>query len=85
MTTIFFVLRYAVAWLLPLFVLLMGGSAIALYEHLGEPRALDPVWRDALAVASAAAPAVEADPASNQGPAMEQAVTGLAERLRNEL
>ncbi|MCI1730099.1 MAG: tetratricopeptide repeat protein [Chiayiivirga sp.] len=61
--------------------------AILLYRQVGEPRAMDRVWQDAAAVASAATGANAADDAGAadvNAPAMEQAVSGLAERLKRE-
>lgn len=61
--------------------------AILLYRQVGEPRAMDRVWQDAAAVASAATGANAADDAGAadvNAPAMEQAVAGLAERLKRE-
>ncbi len=63
----------AVALLIPL-------AAIGLYRQLGEPRALDEIWQGAVAAASGT-PA-SPDGSTTQGPDMEQAVAGLAERLR---
>ncbi|MCK7595193.1 tetratricopeptide repeat protein [Pseudomarimonas salicorniae] len=60
--------------------LLLPLSAALLYFHLGEPRALDgEATRGAPTAASAQADTEGAPP-----PDMEQAVQGLAERLRNE-
>jgi cytochrome c-type biogenesis protein CcmH len=61
--------------------------AILLYRQVGEPRAMNPVWQDAAAVASAATGTNAADGAGApdvNAPAMEQAVSGLAERLKRE-
>jgi cytochrome c-type biogenesis protein CcmH len=61
--------------------------AILLYRQVGEPRAMDRVWQDAAAVARAATGANAADDAGAadvNAPAMEQAVSGLAERLKRE-
>lgn len=66
-------LSAALALLLPL-------SAIGIYFHVGEPRALDPIWQGAVA-AAASAPGSTAPAAA---PDMEQAVAGLAERLRGD-
>jgi len=63
----------ALALLIPL-------AAIALYRQIGEPRALDEIWQGAVAAASGT-PA-SPDDSTAQGPDMEQAVAGLAERLR---
>jgi cytochrome c-type biogenesis protein CcmH len=67
------VLPLGLAVLLPL-------AAIVLYREIGEPRALDPVWQDAVAAASGHGPAADAAPP----PDMDRAVAGLAERLKNE-
>lgn len=64
----------ALALLIPLL-------AIGLYRLVGEPRALDPVWRDALA---ATAPQAQAAGDGQPAPDMEQAVAGLAERMKDE-
>jgi cytochrome c-type biogenesis protein CcmH len=61
--------------------LLLPLAAVLLYRQLGEPRALDPVWRDAAAVASGSAPATAEGEAA---PDMDQAVSGLAERLKQQ-
>ena len=58
--------------------LLIPVLAILLYRTVGEPRALDPVWRDAVA---ATAPETAG---TQEAPDMEQAVSGLAERMKNE-
>ena len=63
----------ALALLIPLL-------AIVLYRTIGEPRALDSVWRDAVA---ATTPAADGQPAAG-APDMEQAVAGLAERMRKD-
>ncbi len=63
----------ALALLIPLL-------AIVLYRYVGEPRALDPVWRDAVA---ATTPQADGAPAAN-APDMEQAIAGLAERMRQD-
>lgn len=60
--------------------LLLPFSAAALYFQLGEPRALDPAN---LARGAGGAPAPAGSDAAN-APDMEQAVQGLAERLRSE-
>lgn len=60
--------------------LLLPFSAAALYFHLGEPRALDPQSHAASVAASTAAQGAD----GSNAPDMEQAVQGLAERLRNE-
>lgn len=65
----------ALALLIPL-------AAIALYRQIGEPRALDAIWQGA--VVAAAGTRSPANDNSAQGPDMEQAVAGLAERLRQE-
>lgn len=67
------VLPVALALALPL-------SAILLYRGIGEPRALDEVWQGA--VAAAAGDTAQASPGGENAPDMEQAVSGLAERLR---
>jgi cytochrome c-type biogenesis protein CcmH len=68
----------AIALLLPL-------AAILLYRTVGEPRALDSLWQEAVAATTQAeqAQAAPGEPAAG-APEMEQAVTGLAERLRQE-
>ena len=63
-----------------LLALLLPFSAAALYLKLGEPDALDPANLQRGAAASAGAPSAQAADA----PDMEQAVQGLAERLRSE-
>lgn len=60
--------------------LLLPFAAAALYFHLGEPRALDPAARAPGQTSMAAA---QGD-AAGAAPEMEQAVQGLAERLRQE-
>jgi cytochrome c-type biogenesis protein CcmH len=60
---------------------LIALGAVLLYRGIGEPRALDPVWQGAVAAAAGTAP-VQADGAA--APDMEQAVSGLAERLKND-
>ena len=55
-------------------------AAVLLYRDIGEPRALDSVWQGAVAAASAGNPALATPDAD--APDMEQAVSGLAERLR---
>jgi cytochrome c-type biogenesis protein CcmH len=55
-------------------------AAVLLYRDIGEPRALDSVWQGAVAAASAGNPALASPDAD--APDMEQAVSGLAERLR---
>jgi cytochrome c-type biogenesis protein CcmH len=66
-------------------------AAFALYDHLGEPRALDPALRAPSNVAGARlarpggpAPAAAAASAEDSAaaPSMDQAVAGLAERMR---
>ena len=54
--------------------------AIGLYRAVGEPKSLDPVWRDAIA---ATAPAADGAPAT-AAPDMDQAVAGLAERMKQD-
>jgi cytochrome c-type biogenesis protein CcmH len=56
--------------------------AILLYRIIGEPRALDSIWQGAVAAASAGNPALANAQADADAPDMEQAVSGLAERLR---
>lgn len=63
--------------------LLIPLAAIGLYRQIGEPRALDPVWQGAVAAATGATNSAD-DGAAAQGPDMEKAVAGLAERLRLE-
>jgi cytochrome c-type biogenesis protein CcmH len=58
--------------------LLIPLLAILLYRTVGEPRALDPVWRDAVA---ATAPAT---PGAQDVLDMQQAVASLAERMKSE-
>jgi cytochrome c-type biogenesis protein CcmH len=58
--------------------LLIPLLAILLYRTVGEPRALDPVWRDAVAATSPQAAG------TTDVPDMQQAVAGLAERMKNE-
>jgi cytochrome c-type biogenesis protein CcmH len=70
-------------WLAPLLALSLSVAAILLYRGIGEPRAMDPEWQGAMALASGQAPA-PTDDGSGQGPDMEKAVAGLAERLRAE-
>lgn len=60
--------------------LLIPLAAILLYRQIGEPRALDAIWQGAVAAANGT-PA-SPDDSTAQGPDMEQAVAGLAERLR---
>jgi cytochrome c-type biogenesis protein CcmH len=55
-------------------------AAIGLYREIGEPRALDQVWQGA--VAAAAGNLAQASADGENAPDMEQAVSGLAERLR---
>ncbi len=82
-------LSFALAVLIPL-------TAFALYRELGEPRALDPALRapaggaEARLVRPGTQPAESAESATVQAPAaesappsMEQAVAGLAERMRS--
>lgn len=57
-------------------------AAIFLYRHVGEPRALDPVWQNAAAVASGNGAAAANAAGASTAPDMEQAVSGLAERLK---
>lgn len=73
-----------------LLALLLPLGAFGLYYKLGEPRALDPVLRapDLTAGAPLArpgeAPSTPAQPAADApAPDMEQAVAGLAERMRS--
>jgi cytochrome c-type biogenesis protein CcmH len=61
-----------------LLALLIPLLAISLYRAVGEPRALDPVWRDAVA---ATAPETAGTP---EAPSIEQAVAELAERMKQE-
>jgi cytochrome c-type biogenesis protein CcmH len=58
--------------------LLIPALAILLYRTVGEPRALDPVWRDAVAATAPQTAGTE------QAPDMQQAVAGLAERMKSE-
>lgn len=67
--------------LLPaLLALILTVAALLLYRSYGEPRALDEVWQGAAAVAGGAATGAAGD--GEVAPDMEQAVAGLAERLR---
>ena len=58
--------------------LLIPLLAILLYRTVGEPRALDPVWRDAVAATSPETAGTQ------DAPDMEQAVASFAERMKNE-
>lgn len=60
---------------------LIALAAVLLYRGIGEPRALDPVWQGAVAAAAGTA-AAQGDGAA--APDMERAVSGLAERLKQD-
>lgn len=71
--------------ILPIALLvLLPAAAFALYRHVGEPRAMDAAWQGAAAVANGSVAPAAADPNGSAAPDMEQAVSGLAERLKNE-
>lgn len=57
--------------------LVLALAAVGLYRQLGEPRALDPTLR-------AAAPTPASSDSAGAAPSMDQAVAGLAERLRQQ-
>ncbi len=82
-------------WTLPVVLtVLLPFAAFALYHHLGEPRALDPALRAVSATSTqrlsapgvatdAGAGAQPTDAGDAAAPNMDQAVAGLAERMRN--
>ena len=71
--------------LLPIaLAILLPVSAIGLYRQIGEPRAFDPIWQGAVAAASGSRSPQAAAPADAAAPDMEKAVTGLAERLKQQ-
>jgi cytochrome c-type biogenesis protein CcmH len=61
--------------------LAIGLGSIALYRQIGEPRALDAVWQDAVA-ATASTAAIRGSGGEGDAPDMQQAIAALAERLQ---
>lgn len=65
------------------FAVLLPFLAGAMYFRLGEPRALDPASHTSSG-GSATAPAADGSAPDAEAPGMDQAVAGLAERLKSE-